>query len=50
MCFWEEETKICRLRECKDATVATAIEITTHTKCSVFSAKTPCTTNGTNCV
>lgn len=37
------------MRKCTDATVATAIEITSHTKCNAFQAVTKCTTNGTNC-
>ncbi|CAD8160881.1 unnamed protein product [Paramecium octaurelia] len=48
VCFMDNGK--CRLRQCTDATVATAIEITSHSKCNAFQAATKCTTNGTNCV
>lgn len=48
VCFMDNGK--CRLRLCTDAAVITAIEITNHSKCNEFQAKTKCTTNGTNCV
>ncbi|CAD8176717.1 unnamed protein product [Paramecium octaurelia] len=48
VCIWSSAK--CNLRKCTDATVATAIEITSHSKCNAFQADTQCTTNGTNCV
>ncbi|CAD8087924.1 unnamed protein product [Paramecium sonneborni] len=48
ICFWDNGT--CRQRQCNDATVSTAIEITSHQKCNAFQAAAVCTTDGTNCV